>query len=258
MNATNAKYHEFTVNSLLFWAMGYGGWMGIGLLPIVWKYSNNFMLKAMISLLAPGICALTMAAFFTIFYTFAVVLRTISLIMLNPAFLVSSMGTITIVVVSLGIFGMLQYANKTAESAEDSEGSGEDSEGSGEDSDGSGEDSEGSGEDSDGSGEDSDGSGEDSDGSGEDSEGSEESDNSHSGTVSDAESTDIEDNSWREEANFEGLRNAPVLSESKFCQDCVSPAEECICTLSANHPPYCDDCGGECDGVHGGMFHKSC
>ncbi len=38
---------------------------------------------------------------------------------------------------------------------------------------------------------------------------------------------------------------------SKFCQECVSPFEECICALSANQPPYCDDCGGVCDGVHG-------
>jgi hypothetical protein len=200
MNAANAKYHEFTVNSLLFWAMGYGGWMGIGLLPIVWKYSNNIMVKTMISLLSPGICALTMAAFFMIFYTFAVFLRTISLIMLNPAFLVSSMGTVSIVVVSLGMYRMLTYKKSESEVSEDSEGSEE----SGEDSEGSEE----SGEES----EDSEGSGEDSEGSGEDSDGSEESDNSHSGTVSDAESTDIEDNSWRNEANFEGLRNAPVLS----------------------------------------------
>ena len=165
--------------------MGYGGWMGVGILPLLWGHTNNNMIRATMAILAPTTCSLVMTSFFVAFYMLASLIWTVGGVMANPVFLLSSMGSVCIATISVAMYFALPLYMQGKTIVEEVEPSDNESEGSEEESQGS--------------------------------ETSEEEDNR---TVSDAESTDIEpveptaepDNTWREQANFEGLRNAPELT----------------------------------------------
>jgi hypothetical protein len=163
--------------------MGYGGWMGVGILPLLWRYTKNNVIRAAMAILSPAMCSLATTSIFVLFYMSAYFVLNVGKVMTSPVFLLSSMGTVCIAVISVAMyFALPLYMSKTEESQSESQDE--------EESQSESQDEE---------------------------ESQSESDNSHSGSqddvsVSDAESTDIEpDNSWREEANFDGLRTAPEL-----------------------------------------------
>ncbi len=168
--------------------MGYGGWMGVGILPLLWSYTNTRATRVFMAVLSPVACSFIMTSLFTVFYLAAQFIWNVGAIMVNPVFLLSSMGAVCIVACSMGMyFAIPYYMRKKEESESDSEaGSEVCSESENEGTESSEHESEN------------------------ETEGSEATESE--GTVSDAESTDIEpDNSWREQANFEALRTAPEL-----------------------------------------------
>lgn len=172
--ANTCPTKEFTLQNLVFWSMGYGGWMGVGILPLLWSNTENKGIRAILAILSPTVCSFVMTSLFVVFYMAAQFIWNVGAIMVNPVFLLSSMGAICIAVCSIGMYFALPYYMKPKDDKDSMDSEHEH------------------------------------DGSEVDSQASE--NESHASTELDAESTDIEpDNSWREQADFEGLRAAPEL-----------------------------------------------
>jgi hypothetical protein len=172
----------FTMEKLLFWTLGYGGWLGIALLPVFWSLPNaSVSIKVVTSILIPPVIAIVVTGLFYILYGFAYITNKMTSVMLSPLFLQSCIGMVCVSFASVGLYIAHYNESKVPSSASDAS--------------------------------DSDASASDSDESSDSSEESEE-------TVEDAESTDI-DTEVEEVAeepeplnvNTDILRNAPPLSE---------------------------------------------
>ncbi len=184
---------EFSLQNLVFWSMGYGGWMGVGIMPLIWSSTNNNVIRFILSFFSPAICSFAMTAFFLAFYMISMFIRSMGEIMTNPTFLVSSMGSVVISLTSLALYVALVRKKLIDSNEKDTEGSeAEGSEGESSEVESSeGESSEDEGEGSEAS----------------ESESSEGESSDAEGTVPNTEST----YTWREKANFAGLREAPEL-----------------------------------------------
>jgi hypothetical protein len=181
--------------NLVFWTLGYGGWTGIALLPIVWSLSVSRSMKAVLSVLLIPTTALVVTASFGGFYLFANFVHAIASVMISSAFIHSCLAIVCVGVGSVGMFLAgskrleIQMVVETVETTNSDAGSetGDDV-GSDEESDES--DESHTSADDDGSTE----------------ESTEE-------DASSEDSTDSTDNTWRETANVEGLREAAPLPE---------------------------------------------
>ncbi len=176
---------EFSLQNLVFWSMGFGGWMGVGILPIIWSSTEHPVIRFVLSFLSPGVCAFVMTAVFLAFYGVSFFIRSMAEIMTHPTFLVSGMGTIVLAIISIAFYISIRMGNhldvlENSTNSVEQESSDSDTQ-------------------------------EDND--------SQEDDSSHaSSTDMDEDKDDKEDvgnadNSWRSTANFEGLRNASPIQE---------------------------------------------
>ena len=95
-----------TVEKLLFWTMGYGGWLGIALLPVVWSLPAPASkgIKLIMSLLIPSMTAILITGFFYAFYGLAYVSYTMASIMIHPVFLKSCVGSVCLAAASIGLY----------------------------------------------------------------------------------------------------------------------------------------------------------
>ncbi len=187
-------------DKLVFWTLGYGGWMGVALLPVVWSLPVSKTVRTFASVLLVPTSAFVVTAAFSAFYMFSLFLYNMASIMISPTFLHSCLGIVCIGVGSVGMFvasGRVGIRIQVDKDAQESEGESEGSEGESEGSEGESEGSEGSQDESEGSQDESE-------------ESQEESHNDSEGSV---EKEDGKDDSWRKEANFEGLRKADPLPE---------------------------------------------
>ncbi len=196
-----------TFEKLTFWTLGYGGWLGVAMLPILWSIPVSKTVRAALSILMLPLSALTLTAVFACFYMTSLFTYHMASIMISPQFLHSCIGIVCLAIGSvafwigsskrLDIRVQMEYeAKKDEEDGEETVGSEED----GDETVGSDDDAEET-DDGEQDGEEAVGSEED----GEDTVGSEESDNSHTNSANDT--------TWRETANFEGLRTAAPLPE---------------------------------------------
>jgi hypothetical protein len=119
-----------TAENLLFWTMGYGGWLGVALLPVVWSLPAPASkgVKLLMSLLIPSMSAILLTGFFYSFYGIAYVTYTMSSIMIHPAFLKSCVGSVCIALSSIGLYVVQHGKTVTVSDAEESEESEEDAE----------------------------------------------------------------------------------------------------------------------------------
>jgi hypothetical protein len=150
---------SFTMEKLLFWTLGYGGWLGVALLPTVWSLPSpaSKSVKMMVSFLMPPMVAILITGFFYSVYGFAYITHTVSSAMINPVFLRSCIGMVCISLASVGLY-MTQcvdrktHINADTDEAEDATkdvGSSDDSEGEDTDEDAEGEEDVGDSESSD-------------------------------------------------------------------------------------------------------------
>jgi hypothetical protein len=175
--------------NLVFWTLGYGGWTGIALLPIVWSLSVSKSVRAILSILLIPTTALVVTASFGGFYLFANFVHAITSVMISAQFIHSSLAIVCVGVGSVGLFlaGTKRLEIQMVVETEVRDGNDGNDDGSQVDETTS-----------------------------EPVSSDEESDGSH--TSADDESTEEgsseeEDNTWRETANVDGLREAPPLSE---------------------------------------------
>ena len=116
------------VENLLFWTMGYGGWLGVALLPHVWSLPAPASrgIKLLMTVLIPSVTATLLTGFFYAFYTVAYVTYYMSSIMIHPVFLRSCVGSVCLALGSIGFF--LQNKPEKTESEKTEESEAEDSE----------------------------------------------------------------------------------------------------------------------------------
>lgn len=93
-----------TMEKLLFWTLGYGGWLGVALLPMVWSMDGPKSIKTMITFLVPPAVAMLVTGFFYSVYGFAYVTNNVSSIMISPAFLKSSVAIVCMSLASIGLY----------------------------------------------------------------------------------------------------------------------------------------------------------
>ena len=229
-----------TFEKLTFWTLGYGGWLGVAMLPILWSIPVSKTVRAALSVLMLPLSALTLTAVFACFYVTSLFTYHMASVMISPQFLHSCIGIVCISIASLAFWigsskrldirVQMEYeAKKDEEDGEETVGNEEDgdetvgNEEDGEETVGNEEDGDetvGSEENGEEDGEEdgeeteeeteeetvgSEEDGEASDDSHEETVGSDESDNSHTNSANDT--------TWRETANFEGLRTAAPLPE---------------------------------------------
>jgi hypothetical protein len=189
-----------TFEQLVFWCIGYGGWMGVGILPVILVATDSNKMRAVLFFLAPPTCALLMTTAFSTLYGISKFFHFMSSIMISPFFLNSATGSaaLSIILFSCVFYGMDAFAPHRVQKMVEAEKARE------------GESEEESEEDV-GSSE--------SDGSEEASEGSEGSEEEPEEDVgSSEESEEASDEDVRDAAialiNLDPLRNAPPLPES--------------------------------------------
>ncbi len=199
-----------TFEKLTFWTLGYGGWLGVAMLPILWSIPVSKTVRAALSILMLPLSALTLTAVFACFYVASLFTYHMASVMISPQFLQSCIGIVCIAIASVAFWIgsstrldiKIQMERANQEDGEETVGSEED-----DDTEEDGEETVGSEEDGEDTEEETVGSEEDEDEDGEETVGSEESDNSHTNSSND------EDATWRDTANFEGLRTAAPLPE---------------------------------------------
>jgi hypothetical protein len=210
-------------DSLVFWCIGYGGWAGVALIPLMMLYTDSFAVRAMSIVLAPCVGALVAVSTVTITYTVSLLAHSVLSVMINPAFMNTLCASIPLSTSAVSLYLVTNYIraqemkdekdkkDKNKEGAETDEENNETSEES-DQSDQSDQESDQTDQESDQT----DQSDQDNNTEEDDEEDDEETENK---TVSDAESTDISepdqepDHAWRNEANFDGLRNAPPIPD---------------------------------------------
>ncbi len=184
--------------------------MGVSLLPILWSLPLSGTIKLMLTFLTPAISALAVTGFFAIFYFAGVFTYSVSSVMIHPVFLETCVSIVCLSIASVAFFlinsrrmeitikneeAKKEEDNSENEEADENDESGDEKDEEANENDESG-DEEKDEEDVGSDGE---------DGTNE----SEEAEVGSDGTVSDASSV----SAWRETANFDGVRNAPPLSE---------------------------------------------
>ena len=221
-----SKMMASNIESIAMTAMGYGGWTGLGLAPILMARAPHFSQKCMIFLLAPPVVAMLMTGIVSVSYLFGMFGHVVFSVMIDPKFINTACASIALCVTTVsGTFTLMEHW-QNAKDVKQVEGSFE--EGSEEqEQEESGSEDEESGSDEqeqEESGSDE----EEQEESGSDEEeqeeqeesGSEQGDgnstvsNASSVTISEEQKSDVVDNTWRNEANFDGLRNAPPLPDS--------------------------------------------
>lgn len=194
--ATATATATATFENLTFWTLGYGGWLGASILPIVWSLPVSKTLRTILSILALPTCAMIMTGLFSAFYLGSLFTYHMSVVMISPQFLHSCIGMVCLSVGSIVFFLVGSNSLKICihKAPEDDEVAETNDEADNTDN----EDSETNDEN------------ENTDNDNEDSE----SNNDTENTDDEAENTDNnDDNAWRETAHFEGLRSAAPLPE---------------------------------------------
>ncbi len=189
----NALYSS-TFDQLVFWTLGYGGWLGIGFIPFIWSFPTTVFNRLVLTGLAPPLCAMLLTGLFSSFFVFGNIVYSVGAVMVHPIFLQSCIGTVCLSVGGVSLFLTHRFLGDMPEksAAEMGEESGTEDE--------SGEESSGAEE------------------SGEESVKDESADD-ESGKESAEEDSGEEETSeaWREKADFEKLKNAPPLSDEQMC-----------------------------------------
>lgn len=194
-----------TFEKLTFWTLGYGGWLGVSLLPLVWALPASKTLRTILSILALPTCAMIMTGVFSAVYIMSLFTYHMSIVMISPHFLHSCIGIVCLSVGSVGFYLAGNNIKILVNSVPDTEGSdvgdvGSESESESESEDAKSEDAESESAES------------------AESESESESAESEDAESEDAESEGSEDidtnkDAWRETANFEGVRTAAPLPE---------------------------------------------
>ncbi len=188
-----------TLLNLVTWTIGYGGWAGIMISPLLMNATASNSTRCVMFFLSPPICAILMTAIIVTMYGFGVMIHTTFSVMIHPQFLHTLCSSITLMVSALSASALLRYY--TWKSLKDSSSQNEENDTASEhtQTDASSTDiSETEDEDT------------------ENSQTSEaEDEDTENSQTSEAEDEEEVDNSWRETANFEGLRNAPPLPDEE-------------------------------------------
>lgn len=90
MSSTHIAPSTSTVSTferLVFWSIGYGGWMGIGMLPIILSITHSQKVRAILMFLSAPMGALFMISLFSTVYLFTSFMREVFAIMSSPLFL---------------------------------------------------------------------------------------------------------------------------------------------------------------------------
>ena len=88
-----------TFEKLVFWCIGYGGWTGIGLLPMVWAYVPSLRVRMVLSALLPVLGAFVLTAFFSVAYIVSQLIYSVFAVMLEQEFLQSCVMSVAMSVV---------------------------------------------------------------------------------------------------------------------------------------------------------------
>jgi hypothetical protein len=214
-----------TFEKLVFWSIGYGGWMGIGMLPILLMATNSTKARVVLAGLSAPVGALLMTSLFGVMYLVAAFVHCVLSIMVSSVFLHSCCASIALTAVTVSLaMSLFDIVNKnkqekgaecteesdTAEESEEgSEGSdnAEESEEGSEGSDNAEEGSENAEESEEGS--------EGSDNAEESEEGSEGSDNAEESEEGSEGSEESEEGSEESEESEEGSEGSDNAEESE-------------------------------------------
>ncbi len=186
-----------TFEKLVFWCIGYGGWTGIGLLPMVWAYVPSLRVRMVLSALLPVLGAFILTALFSVAYIVSQMIYSVFAVMLEQEFLQSCVMSVAMSVVcfsaTFSIMDLLGFPNKAEDAVKPVASESESEEGS--------EGSEGSEE-----------------GSEEGEEGSEEGEEAEEGdenaSVASDTSCSSKSDTLKSEVNTNPLRNAPPLPDT--------------------------------------------
>lgn len=168
--------------------MGYGGWSGLMIAPILMTATESRPVRWVIFFLSPPVCALLMTAIVTAMYGFGYLMILTFSTMIHPQFLHILCNSFALMISAISASTVLRYNHIKTLNAKASETETE-TENASVSSDQTPRDV-----------------------SSTDISEVEETENSQ---TSDEENEVQVDNSWREKANFEGLRNAPPLPDEE-------------------------------------------
>ncbi len=96
--------YTMTLEKLMYWTIGYGGWLGMALMPVIWRLPIRGSVMIVLSCAAPPLCGIVMTGFFSAMYAVAYLIYTMSSIMVDPAFLKSCVGSCTIGLGSIAFY----------------------------------------------------------------------------------------------------------------------------------------------------------
>jgi hypothetical protein len=96
--------YTVTLEKLVYWTIGYGGWLGMALMPVIWRLPIRGSVMIVLSCAAPPLCGIVMTGFFSAIYAAAYLIYTVSSIMVDPLFLKSCVGSCAIGLGSIALY----------------------------------------------------------------------------------------------------------------------------------------------------------
>ena len=89
-----------TCKTIIYWAIGCGGWVGVGMIPIIWKRNDMSIARFFLAFATIPVCASLSAFLFGSLYIMAGMATIVGRIMLNPAFMIPSISVVSMAILT--------------------------------------------------------------------------------------------------------------------------------------------------------------